>query len=65
MTRSKSIVIGLLFILTGSSFPHPENKPDSLKAQKKDTILHTGRLAATLSAEGALCFGSLGGLYFA
>jgi hypothetical protein len=67
MMRYKSVVIGLLLILTCSYvFPQPENKPDTLVTQKKDiAVLHPGRLAAVLSVQGALYLGSLAGLYFA
>ena len=66
MIRKKLFVIGIFFILTGFvAFPSQASGPDTLIAPEKDTTLHPGRLPAVLSAEGALCFGSLGGLYFA
>jgi len=66
MILKKFLVIGLFFILTGfSTYPFQASGSDAFVALKKDTTLHTGKLAAVLSAEGALYFGSLGGLYFA
>jgi hypothetical protein len=65
MIRKKLFVIGIFFILNGFfAFPSQASGPDTLVAPEKDTTLHPGRLAAVLSAEGALYFGSLGGLYF-
>jgi hypothetical protein len=66
MIREKLFVIGVFFILTGFfAFPSHASGPDTLVTPEIDTTLHPGRLAAVLSAEGALYFGSLGGLYFA
>jgi hypothetical protein len=56
----------VFFILTTlCTIPSVASGPDTLIPQQKDTILHPGRLAAVLSGQGALYFGSLGGLYFA
>ena len=66
MIRMKLFLLCLLSILISKmAFPSSELNTDSLRSQKKDTSIHAGRLAAALSAEGALYFGTLGGLYFA
>jgi hypothetical protein len=66
MIHQKIFAIGLFFILSGScTIPSSASEPDTLIKSEKDSTLHKGRLAAVLSAEGALYFGSLGGLYFA
>jgi hypothetical protein len=66
MTRRNVIVTGLFILLTlCCPFLTRASEPDTAGIPGKDTLLHRGRLAAVLSAEGALYFGSLGGLYFA
>lgn len=66
MIRKMFFVISLSFILTGlQTCPSQASGSDTIVTLKKDTNLHTRRLAAVLSIEGALYLGSLGGLYFA
>ncbi len=64
MTRRNLFIVLLILFLTDSSISSTASSLDSLGGSKYDT-LHPGRLAAVLSVEGALYFGSLGGLYFA
>lgn len=65
MIRKTLFITPLLFILTGfCSLPSSASGNDTLNTSKKDS-LHPGRLAAVVSAEVTLYFGSLGGLYFA
>lgn len=65
MIRKKLFVVVMMFILTGfCSYPSAASGIDSTGGPKQDT-LHPARLAAVLSVQGALYFGTLGGLYFA
>jgi hypothetical protein len=66
MIRKNLFAIGLIFILIiFCTSPSHGCGPDTLSIPEKDTALHPGRLAAVISAEGALYCGSLAGLYFA
>jgi hypothetical protein len=66
MLRNQLVFICLFVILVGfCSLSCNASAPDSGILQKKDTTLHSGRLAAVISAEGTLYLGTLGGLYFA
>jgi hypothetical protein len=66
MIRIKTFVIGLFVILTSFEPVYSQSvRADSLNKPIKDTTVHYGRLAGVISAEGALYFGSLAGLYYA
>jgi uncharacterized protein YfiM (DUF2279 family) len=65
MHRRKILITGLLCLLTFIfTSPARADGHDTLVTPAKDT-LHPGRLIGVLSAQGALYFGSLAGLYFA